>query len=118
MELAKQSITEELKALHQDTTEDEPEALERGRQNIMRKIAKLKPGGSTQIQALKRADGHILTDAKEMATELTDHWAPTFVQRAIDKDDLSRWIHELKAHDSLPSICSDTSAARHWKIRA
>ena len=33
-------------------------------------------------------------------------------------DDLHRWIQELIAHNSLPSICPDDSAARHWRIRA
>ena len=118
MELAKQNIAEELRALHQDDADDDPDMRERGRQNVMRKLAKLKPGGTTQIQAMKKADGSILTDKKDMAEELISYWAPTFVRQQVDMDDLHRWIQELKAHDSLPTICPDAEAASQWRIRA
>ena len=53
-----------------------------------------------------------------MAAELTEHWAPTFVRRNIDKEDLLCWLQELKSHGSLPSICPDAMTAHKWRIRA
>ena len=53
-----------------------------------------------------------------MAAELTEHWAPTFVRRSIDKEDLLCWLQELKSHGSLTSICPDAMAAHKWRIRA
>ena len=53
-----------------------------------------------------------------MADELISYWAPTFVRQNVDTEDLHRWIQELKAHNSLPTICPDATAARQWRIRA
>ena len=92
MELAKQDIAEELRTLHATTDEDSHEVKERGRQHIMRKLAKLKPGGTTQIQAIRGEDGRVLTTTEEIAKELATHWAPIFERKAIDQMELQRWL--------------------------
>ena len=67
MEVAKQDIQDDLRKLQKTNSEEDQEVQERGRQAIMRKLAKLKPGGTTKMQALKQDDGNVLTTPEEMA---------------------------------------------------
>ena len=117
VELAKQDIREEWKALKkEDTGEDDP-LQDRTRQGIMRKLAKLKPGGATQIRAIQGPGGTTLTDPAEMAQALASYWRPTFEAKPIDAADLRAWIQELKQQGKLPNICPSRRDRDRWRIR-
>ena len=80
-------------------------------------MAKLKPGGTTQIRAIRGAQGSVETDPEEMAKALADHWQPTFAKKPTDKEDLGSWIQELRQQGALPNICPNRGDQAKWRIR-
>ena len=70
VELAKQDIREEWKALKREDNGEDDSLQDRTRQGIMRKLAKLKPGGHSDTR-IQGPGGTILTDPCEMAQALS-----------------------------------------------
>ena len=115
--LAKQGIREEWRKTKELGPGEDEGLRARLRQGVMRKLAKLKPGGTTQIRAIRGVQGNVETAPEGMAKALADHWRPTFESKAIDKDDLSSWIQELRHQGKLPSICPKRGDHVKWRIQ-
>ena len=112
--LAKTDIREELETLNQESP-DLPEAqISIRRQAISAKIAKLKPGGRRQLQAIKTSDGNVVTDPKTMAQALKQHWEPTFTAAPINEALLRIWLRELQQH---PSFTPLDGLESNWQIQ-
>lgn len=92
MELAQHQLTEELS--HLTSSNDEPNSAPviRRKQQLLAKLARLVPGATNSIGAIKRNDGSLATTPTEIADALKNHWEPIFQNKGIDTEILDEWI--------------------------
>ena len=51
----------------------------------MAKIARLKPGSTTSLRAIRRADGELAIDPEDKVSALSQHWAEVFRGKPRDE---------------------------------
>ncbi|CAK0835549.1 unnamed protein product [Prorocentrum cordatum] len=111
VELARDSALEELSALQAqrgDLTEQEVGVR---RSRILTKLKKLAPGRSGSLAGVASTSGDILTDPKEMADALRQHWQDVFAQRPVDEQLLEQWVRD----DAPPQVPPPDAGA--WALR-
>jgi hypothetical protein len=72
---ARDDVLDEMRMLQRETNEDRRLSLQN---SVNRKLAKLKPGTSSCLQAMLAPDGTLATSHEAMAALLRSHWAQIF----------------------------------------
>eukprot|EP00959_Pyramimonas_sp_CCMP1952_P154994 3242730-Pyramimonas_sp.AAC.1 len=84
VELARESVAEELLALQQETRSAGDQVRGRRKGHILTRLKRLMPCGATAMHAMCKPRGAITTDPAEMADILRTHWKEVFSKKAID----------------------------------
>ena len=64
------------------------------RGQLMARLAKLKPGSSTTLRAVRRSDGQVAVDTQEKLDALREHWAGVFKGRPHDSKATVEWFRK------------------------
>jgi len=92
--LARNSLLDEMRAL-QDAMAELPEQQKMVRkQSIFTKLRRLRPGTTSSLSSVQDANGHIHTEPEGIAAALAAHWARTFQGHPIDQQALRVWLQE------------------------
>ena len=78
------------------------------------KISKLKPGGRRQLNAIYDSNRRVVTDPKEIAKALKQHWERTFKKEPIDEQVLENWLRELRAQPDFQPVEQEE---RRWRLK-
>jgi hypothetical protein len=95
LELAKDTITEEMEEVKQMQAQGDECGAKRGRENIIRKLKRLHGGTTGTIKAMRSSAGDIRTDTKGMIEVMQEHWAEVFQKQGVDEDLLEEWLKEM-----------------------
>jgi hypothetical protein len=95
LELAKDTITEEIEEVKQMQAQGDECGAKRGKENIIRKLKRLHGGTTGAIKAMRSSAGDIRTDTKGMIEILQEHWAEVFQKRGVDEDLLEDWLKQM-----------------------
>ena len=110
--LSRQIITEDIRELSLHPP-DEPDERTRRKENILRKLSRLSPGETSNINAMRDKHGQITTTPAEIAQILREHWKGVFTEKQVELTALQVWMEELFIRDEhglfltgLPAIGS------------
>jgi hypothetical protein len=116
LELAKDTITEEIEEVKQMQAQGDECGAKRGKENIIRKLKRLHGGTTGAIKAMKSSAGDIRTDAKGMIEVLQEHWSEVFQKRGVEEDLLEDWLKEMYPLDVRDELQRKRSSGggQHW----
>ncbi len=117
LQLAREGISEDLKALADDQGKD-PQYQARRKEHILTRLKRLLPGASLGLNAICTASGEVTADPAEMANSLKDHWSQVFTRRDIDTAQLRTWLEEIYpagGRNGVRGLPSRSSAK--WHVR-
>ena len=98
IELQTDFTMQELRGLHEDLHQLEPDKVARRRRQNLRLVSKLAPGRSCQQFAMDTPSGAVTTDPQEMVRLLRAHWSQVFTDKPIDVALMTAWLEEDAAH--------------------
>jgi hypothetical protein len=117
VQLARSSITNELKALDSSDLDE----LQRAnyKEHLLVRLKRLLPGASTGLNAMADDVGDITTDPRGMADILRNHWAKVFTQGDINRQLLNEWLNvELPRRvDGLGAAGLPGTSFQGWQIQ-
>jgi len=110
LELAKQTITEQITHLKQlDSDDPNHPHRQQQKEHILTQLKRTIPGSTTTLNAMRTPSGEITTDPTAIAATLQDHWSKVFKGKRIDGTALEAWLEALP-HLKLQPTHSDPAA--------
>ena len=119
VELARQSAITELSAVENAHVEMDEQIRHRKKEQILTKLKRLVPGTTTSLPAVQSPSGEIMTEPKEMAEVLCQHWRSTFSRTDINEEQLQGWLEaEFGSFEniSLEELGLPDRHSHRWRV--
>ena len=91
VDLAHEQLTTEFRELaDSDASPNDPDRKHR-KDSLLVRLKKLQPGCTASLRALRKPDGTVTLEPRQMATELARYWGTVFQRREVDLSALPHW---------------------------
>ena len=119
LELARGAVTDELKALQNDTNGPDARYRAQRKEHILVKLKRLIPAATPGINVMSDGAGNLTTDPADMAKILQNHWGKVFTRQPVNHERLNDWQHDAFPANQADGIASGFRGrgSAQWRVR-